>query len=93
MFETGVRQLRLAMSMVRGRPIDARNVERLIGDALATLAAFGSPGDDLQEMLDGPFSDPRCAGAFRSRPCAGLRVASPGGRRTTASCSARSTST
>ena len=67
MFETGVRQLRLAMSMVRGRPIDARNVERLIGDALATLAAFGSPGDDLQEMLDGPFSDPQVRRGFQEQ--------------------------
>ena len=67
MFETGVRQLRLAMSMVRGKPIDARNVERLIGDALATLDAFGSPGDDLQEMLDGPFSDPQARRAFQEQ--------------------------
>ncbi|MEA2149561.1 MAG: hypothetical protein QOD69_1391 [Solirubrobacteraceae bacterium] len=67
MFETGVRQLRLAVSMVSGRPIDARNVERLIGDALATLDAFGSPGDDLQEMLDGPFSDPQARRAFQQQ--------------------------
>ncbi|MEA2194134.1 MAG: hypothetical protein QOG42_568 [Solirubrobacteraceae bacterium] len=67
MFETGVRQLRLAMSMVSGRPINARNVERLIGDALATLDAFGSPGDDLQEMLDGPFSDPQARRAFQEQ--------------------------
>ncbi|MEA2221008.1 MAG: hypothetical protein QOJ35_3634 [Solirubrobacteraceae bacterium] len=67
MFETGVRQLRLALQMVRGRPIDARNVQRLIGDALATLEAFGSPGDDLQEMLDGPFSDPVARRAFQEQ--------------------------
>jgi len=67
MFETGVRQLRLATSMVRGKPIDARNVERLIGDALATLTAFGSPGDDLQQMLDGPFSDPQARRAFQEQ--------------------------
>jgi phenylacetate-CoA ligase len=67
MFETGVRQLRLAMSMVSGRPINARNVERLIGDALATLEEFGSPGDDLQEMLDGPFSDPQARRAFQEQ--------------------------
>jgi len=65
MFETGVRQLRMALSMVRGRPIDARNVERLIEDALATLATFGSPGDDLQELLDGPFSDPQVRRGFQ----------------------------
>jgi phenylacetate-CoA ligase len=67
MFETGVRQLRLAISMVGGRPINSRNVERLVGDALATLAAFGSPGDDLQEMLDGPFSDPQARRAFQEQ--------------------------
>ena len=67
MFETGVRQLRLALSMVRGKPINTRNVERLIGDALATLEAFGSPGDDLQEMLDGPFSDPQARRAFQEQ--------------------------
>ncbi len=67
MFETGVRQLRLAMSMVTGKPINSRNVERLIGDALATLTVFGSPGDDLQEMLDGPFSDPQARRAFQEQ--------------------------
>jgi phenylacetate-coenzyme A ligase PaaK-like adenylate-forming protein len=67
MFETGVRQLRMALSMVRGRPIDPRNVERLIGDALATLATFGTPGDDLQQMLDGPFSDPGARRAFQEQ--------------------------
>ena len=67
MFETGIRQLRLALSMVSGRPTDPRNVERLVGDALATLAAFGSPGDDLQEMLDGPFSDPQARHASQEQ--------------------------
>jgi len=67
MFETGVRQLRLALSMVGGRPINPRNVERLVGDTLATLAAFGAPGDDVQEMLDGPFSDPDARRAFQQQ--------------------------
>ena len=67
MFETGVRQLRMALSMVRGKPIDPRNVERLIGDALATLAAFGAPGDEVQEMLDGPFSDPGARHTFQEQ--------------------------
>ena len=67
MFETGVRQLRMALSMVRGKPIDPRNVERLIGDALATLDAFGAPGDEAQEMLDGPFSDPGARHAFQEQ--------------------------
>jgi len=34
-------------------------VEDLVGDALATLAEFGAPGDDLQQLLDGPFADPQ----------------------------------
>src|SRR5215210_4443449 len=67
MFETGVRQLRMAMSMVRGRPIDPRNVERLIADALATLATFGAPGEEVQEMLEGPFSDPNARQAFQAQ--------------------------
>src|SRR3954454_8978782 len=58
MFETGVRQLRMALSMATGRRVDPRNLERLVGDAVATLGVFGSPGDDLQQMLDGPFADP-----------------------------------
>jgi phenylacetate-coenzyme A ligase PaaK-like adenylate-forming protein len=53
--------------MVGGRPINPRNVELLVGDALATLEAFGSPGDDLQEMLDGPFSDPQARRAFQEQ--------------------------
>jgi hypothetical protein len=57
----------MALSMVGGRPINPRNVELLVGDALATLEAFGSPGDDLQEMLDGPFSDPQARRAFQEQ--------------------------
>ena len=30
MFETGVRQLRMALAMVLGRRIEPRNVERLV---------------------------------------------------------------
>ena len=58
MFETGIRQFRMAMAMVRGRPISPRLVERLIGDATATLREFGGPGDDVAQLLDGPFADP-----------------------------------
>ena len=67
MFETGVRQLRMALSMAGGRRIDPRNLERLVGDAVATLHAFGSPGDDLQQLLDGPFADPEQRGAFQEQ--------------------------
>ena len=67
MFETGVRQLRMALSMVRGRPINPRNVERLIGDALETLRAFGAPGDDVDQLLDGPFTDTSVRRDFQQR--------------------------
>lgn len=70
MFQTGIRQVRMAMSMVWGRPISPRNVERLIEDALETLATFGAPGDDVQQLLDGPFSDPKLREDFQTR---GLR--------------------
>jgi phenylacetate-coenzyme A ligase PaaK-like adenylate-forming protein len=67
MFQTGIRQMRMAMSMVWGRPISPRNVERLIEDALETLATFGAPGDDVQQLLDGPFSDPKVRDEFQTR--------------------------
>ncbi len=58
MFETGIRQLRMVFSIVMGSPINPRNIERLIQDALKTLEEFGTPGDDAQQMLAGPFADP-----------------------------------
>jgi phenylacetate-coenzyme A ligase PaaK-like adenylate-forming protein len=58
MFETGLRQVRLAGSMMLGRRVNPSNLRRLIKDALATLQEFGAPGDDVQELLDGPFADP-----------------------------------
>ncbi|MER5730666.1 AMP-binding protein [Streptomyces sp. NPDC002138] len=58
MLETGVRQVRVALSMVFGRRLNVRAVERLVADALATLEEFGSLGDDVDEMADGPFADP-----------------------------------
>lgn len=70
MFETGIRQFRMAISMVWGRRIDTANLARLINDALATLQEFGSPGADAQQLLDGPFSDPDERREFANR---GLR--------------------
>lgn len=58
MFETGVRQIRLALGMVQGRRLDPRNVARLVEDVLATLAEFGEPGSDAAEIIDGPMADP-----------------------------------
>src|SRR3954453_11016983 len=67
MFETGVRQLRMALSMATGRRVNPRNLERLVGDAVATLATFGSPGDDLEQMLDGPFADAETRRGFQEQ--------------------------
>ena len=64
-FETGIRQFRMAMSMVWGKPIDPRNVERLVADALKTLEEFGAPGDDVQQLLEGPFADPAARREFQ----------------------------
>ena len=65
MFETGVRQFRMAMAMVGGRRINPRVIERLAGDVLATLAEFGAPGDDVGELLDGPLADPESREHFQ----------------------------
>ncbi|MDQ2956176.1 MAG: hypothetical protein M3Y42_04340, partial [Actinomycetota bacterium] len=67
MFETGIRQFRLAMAMVWGRKINPRVVELLIADALETLAEFGSPGADVDQLLDGPFADPTVRQEFQTR--------------------------
>src|SRR5204863_3590122 len=67
MLETGVRQLRMARSLIWGRPISADNVRRLVGDALKTLEEFGEPGDDVQQLLDGPFADPELRRSFQTR--------------------------
>src|SRR5689334_13488697 len=48
----------MVMSMVWGRRIDPANLTRLVDDALATIAEFGEPGDDVQALTDGPLADP-----------------------------------
>jgi phenylacetate-CoA ligase len=70
MFETGIRQFRMAIGMVWGRRLDTANIARLVDDALATLAEFGEPGADVQQLLDGPLSDPAARLDFANR---GLR--------------------
>ncbi|HLI09351.1 MAG TPA: AMP-binding protein [Ktedonobacteraceae bacterium] len=67
MFETGIRQFRMAMAMVWGKPINPRNVERLVEDGLKTMEEFGAPGDDIQELLEGPFADPNVRKEFQQR--------------------------
>ena len=53
--------------MVWGRPINPRNVERLVADALKTLEEFGAPGDDVQQLLEGPFADPAARRSFQEQ--------------------------
>jgi phenylacetate-coenzyme A ligase PaaK-like adenylate-forming protein len=67
MFETGIRQFRMAMGMVWGRRLDARNIERLIADALATIGEFGEPGADARQLIDGPLTDPAARLDFATR--------------------------
>jgi phenylacetate-coenzyme A ligase PaaK-like adenylate-forming protein len=67
MFETGIRQFRMAMGMVWGRRLDPDNIARLVGDALATIAEFGAPGADARELIDGPFADPNTRREFANR--------------------------
>ena len=70
MFETGIRQFRMAMAMVNGRRIKPQIIQRLVADADATLREFGSPGDDVDQLLDGPFADPETRAHFQTQ---GLR--------------------
>jgi phenylacetate-CoA ligase len=70
MFETGVRQLRMALGMAYGRRLNPANIGRLVDDALATLAEFGEPGAGAQELLSGPLADPAERQDFAQR---GLR--------------------
>jgi phenylacetate-CoA ligase len=67
MFETGIRQFRMAMGMVWGRKLDTANLARLVNDALATIAEFGEPGTDARELIDGPFADPEARLEFADR--------------------------
>jgi len=58
MLDTGVRQFRMAMGMVWGRRLSPRNLGRLVEDVIATIAEFGEPGEEAQEVLGGPLADP-----------------------------------
>jgi phenylacetate-CoA ligase len=70
MFDTGIRQLRMAASMLSGRRLNPANISRLVDDALDTVAEFGEPGTDAQSLLGGPMDDPAERLEFASR---GLR--------------------
>jgi phenylacetate-CoA ligase len=66
-FATGVRQLRLALAMVWGTPVNPQVLTALIADSLSTLAEFGEPGDDVAQLVDGPFADPAVRQEFTNR--------------------------
>ena len=57
----------MAMGMVWGRRLDARNIGRLVDDVLATIAEFGEPGADAQQLLGGPLADPQARLEFANR--------------------------
>src|SRR5215831_12676129 len=67
MFETGVRQLRMAVGMAMGRRLSTRNLVHLIEDALATIEEFGQPGADAGQVVDGPLADPAARRDFATR--------------------------
>ncbi len=48
----------MAMGMVWGRRLDPANLGRLVDDVLSTIAEFGEPGEDAQEVLGAPLGDP-----------------------------------
>ena len=58
MFETGIRQFRMAIGMVWGRRLDTANLARLVDDALATIAEFGEPGADVAATARRPVHRP-----------------------------------
>lgn len=57
MFETGVRQLRMALSMTWGRPFNTDSLTRLVADAVATIDEFGELGLEAREVIETPFAD------------------------------------
>ena len=63
-----------------GTPLSPRNMARLVDDVIATIAEFGEPGEEAQEVLGGPLADPRNGwsgpiAAEPHRPQAGRQVA------------------
>lgn len=74
MFETGIRQFRMALGMIRGRRLDTANLTRLVADAVATMAEFGEPGADVHHVTEGPFADPAAREHFASRGVRGTAM-------------------
>jgi phenylacetate-CoA ligase len=58
MIDTGIRQLRMALSMIFGKPFDPGNLQRLVQDAILTQDEFGISSEEVQEFLAGPLADP-----------------------------------
>jgi phenylacetate-CoA ligase len=57
-----VRQLRVALSMFLGLPIDPGTIQRLVGDALRTIEELGYSNDDQLALQAGFFADPASRG-------------------------------
>jgi phenylacetate-CoA ligase len=67
MFDTGIRQVRMALAMVQGRRIDPGVVGKLVADVLATTAEFGPPGPEAMEILGGPLGTEQDRQDFAAR--------------------------
>lgn len=57
MFETAFAQLRLAYSLLTGRPFNTRSLNRLVDALLETQEEFGSLTGEAGEMMRGPALD------------------------------------
>ena len=93
MFETGVRQLRMALAMV-ARPADRSPQRRAARRRRARHAGGVRPPRRRRAAAArrAVRATRRHAARSRSRPSGARRAGSPGGRRTTARCSPRSAS-
>jgi len=78
---------------VWGRRQNPANIERLVHDALATIAEFGKPGADVGTVTDGPLADPDSRRHFATsglrRTARHLEETSPFYGRRFASCEIR----
>jgi phenylacetate-CoA ligase len=67
MFGTGIRQFRMALSMVWGRPFNTDSLVQLVQDAVSTVAEFGELGAEARELLETPFTDADDRADYASR--------------------------
>jgi phenylacetate-CoA ligase len=67
MFETAIAQLRFGASVVSGRRLHPRSVERIVAAMRETHREFGSLGSDVDELLAGPSLDKETREAMQAR--------------------------